>query len=85
MHCHDLNKGNVSENEDPTAFSFLVTADGVRILRLKIGESRIDKALQSLGAAQARCYRTESGSRPFHRANSGTSCFAPLLQVLSMR
>jgi hypothetical protein len=85
MHCHDPNKGNVPQDEDPTAFPLSVTADSVLVLRLQIGNSRIDKALHRLSAAQARCYRVESGSRPFHRANSGISCFAPLLQVLSMR
>ena len=56
-----------------------------RMLRLEVGERGIDKARHRIGAAQARGYRPDSCARPLHRANSGTSCFAPLLQALNIR
>jgi hypothetical protein len=85
VHGQDPSERNVSQHQDPAAFPFSATTDGVFVLRLKIGERRIDKARHRAGTAQARDDRSEPRPWPSHRASSGTSCFAPLVQALSMR
>ena len=85
VHGQHLNKRNVSQHKDPAALPFPAPTDSVVVLRLKVGKRRIDEALHRADPAQTRGDRSKVRSRPSHRGNSGTSCFAPLVQALSMR
>ena len=49
------------------------------------GDRRIDLVIHRVRGEQARGHRPKPRARRPHRPNSGTSCFAPLVQAMNMR